>query len=234
MIMELIPEMFAGNFIRELPRKRVPMKNRTNGTLKRYVLLSCLNCKKEFECDLAAAKRTKQKCCSSSCYKRMVEVFEGGNEKHPLYPRWLSMIQRTTNPNSANYAGYGGRGITIKDGLEDFVTYVSYVTSLPDYHLSNLSNIQLDRKDNNGNYSKGNLRWATRSTQIANQGTNSRGFNKFTGVAWSKTHQRWVARVDYEGKTYCSSTHHSEEAALMARNACIAKHKLPHPIQNYY
>lgn len=234
MPLELVPEMFAGNFIRELPRKRMPMKGRENGTLKRYVLLKCLNCETEFECDLAAAKRIQQKCCSLSCHHRMTEVFEGGNEKHPLYPRWLSMVQRITNPNSPNYANYGGRGIAIEDGLNDFVTYANYVTSLPGYSLSNLSNIQVDRENNNGNYAKSNLRWASRNMQVANQGTNSRGFNKFTGVAWSKTHQRWVARVDYEGKTYCSSTHHSEEAALTARNVCIAHHKLPHPIQNYH
>lgn len=234
MAIELTPEMFAGNFISELPRKRMPMKGRANGALKRYVLLRCLNCQISFECDLAAAKRTQQKCCSGTCYKRMTEVFKGGNEKHPLYPRWLSMIQRITNSNNGNYVNYGGRGISIEDGLNDFITYVTYVTTLPGYLPSNLNNIQLDREDNNGNYSKGNLRWATRSTQTANQGPNSRGSNEFTGVVWSKTHQRWVARVDYEGKTYCSTTHHSEEAALMARNACITHHKLPHPIQTYY
>lgn len=234
MTTDLTSDMFAGNFIRELPRKRVPAKGRKNGTLKRCVLLRCLHCQVEFECDLSAAKRIQQKCCSHDCSKRLLEVFEGGNERHPLYSRWLSMTQRVHNPNNVNYRHYGERGISIEDGLNDFATYVDYVTSLPGYSPEVVETLQLDRVNNDGNYAKGNLRWATRNTQVANQGTNSKGINRFTGVCWSKTHQRWVARVDYEGKTYCSSTHVTEEAALQARNKCIQQHNLPHPIQTYY
>lgn len=231
---EATPDMFAGNFIKELPRKRVPMKGRKNGALRRYVLLECLHCHKPFECDYSAAVRIRQQCCSHACSKKLVEVFEGGNERHPLYPRWLSMTQRIRNKNSANYPHYGGRGITIEDGLDVFENYVAYVSSLPGYSEHALENLQLDRIDNNGNYAVGNLRWATRNTQIANQGTNSRGFNRFTGVGWSKVHERWVARVVYEGKNYCCSTHLTEEEALVARNTCIKENNLPHPIQIYH
>lgn len=232
MALELLPEMFAGNFIKELPRKRVPMKGRSNGTLQRCVLLRCLHCNVEFERALAPAKRTKQQCCSKSCFQKRVATFDGGNEKHPLYSRWLSMTQRVNNPNHSSYIYYGGRGITIEDGLDDFTAYADYTTTLSGYVLKNLDSLQLDRRNNNGNYTKGNLRWATRSTQTANQRPNTKGFNTYTGVTWSTAHLCWVARVVYEGKNYCSSTHATELDALAARNACIQQHALPHPIQS--
>lgn len=233
MAKELTEEMFAGNFIEELPRKRIPAKGRPNGTLIRYVLLECLHCRNPFERTLANAKRIQQKCCSVACHMRLTEKIVGGNEQHPIYPRWLAMRQRIYNPTDCNYKNYGGRGITIEDGLDDFVTYANFVTSLPNYNEKNLENIQLDRIENNSNYKIGNLRWATRSTQVANQRHITKGFNTYRGVGWSNAHKKWIARVNYEGKTYCSSTHLTEEAALAARNKCIEEHNLPHPIQKY-
>lgn len=234
MRVEATSDMFAGNFICELPSKKVVTKTRPNGTTIRFVLLQCLHCNSSFERPLSVAKRTQQKCCSHTCYKKLIEVFDGGNEKHPLYSRWLSMRQRVNNPTSTNFNNYGKRGIQIKDGLDDFTNYVNYVVSLNGYDESKLSNsFQLDRIDNEGHYEKGNLRWTDRSTQIANQRPNSRGTNKYTGVNWSKIHNRWVARVDFKGNTYCSSVHLTQEDALKARNLCIKENNLPHPIQNY-
>lgn len=233
MAIKVTADMFAGNFIKELPSRRLPAKGRPNGALRRFVMLRCFNCGSSFERDLHVARRIQQKCCSHRCYNQWVEVYEGGNERHPLYSRWLSMVQRTRNKNCNNYSNYGGRGISIQDDLDNFVSYVTYVTSLEGYDEALLSELQLDRKDNNKDYAKGNLRWASRHTQIANQRPNSRGRNKYTGVCWSKTHKRWVARVNYAGKTYCSSTHETEESALDARNQCIMANNLPHPIQQY-
>lgn len=230
---DLTDDMFAGNFIRELPRVRVTAKGRPNGQLRRYVLLRCLQCGAEFSCLLSSARRIKQKCCSHRCAGEYREGVPGGNQSSPLYFRWLSMRQRVYNVDHPNYPNYGARGITIEDGLEDFTTYVEYVTRLPGYDPDCLDKLQLDRKDNNGNYAKGNLRWANRPTQIANQRPNSRGQNRYTGVSWSKSHDRWVARVVFDGKVYCSSTHLTQEEALEARNQCIRANNLPHPIQTF-
>lgn len=223
--------MFAGNFIKELPSKRLIKKGRPNGTLIRYVELKCLQCLSPFEVTLHNARRIQQKCCGTSCAKKYVEDFPGGNEQHPLYCRWLSMTQRVTNPNSDMYYRYGGRGIKILDNLDCFKEYVDYLATLPGYIENPPKSVQVDRIDNEGNYCKGNLRWTCCSTQTANQGKNSRGANRYTGVTWSKIHNRWIARVDFKGKTYCSSVHEFEESALAARNECIRANKLPHPIQ---
>ncbi len=150
-----------------------------------------------------------------------------GNELHPLYSRWLSMTQRCTNPNHKRYADWGGRGISIAKELRNFLSYVDVVEGLAGYS----SKGSIDRKDNDGNYEIDNLRWTCRSTQIANQRPNSRGYNKYTGVNWSNHHNRWIARVTFKGKSLFTKSCLTEKEALCARNDFIIQAKLPHPIQ---
>lgn len=153
-----------------------------------------------------------------------------GNELHPVYSRWLSMNQRCNNPSSTNYRNYGAKGIKICPTLTSFTDYRDYITTLPNYDPQNL---QIDRIDPHKGYERGNLRWADQSVQIANQTNSGKGCNKFTGVNWSKTHNKWVARITFKGKTLLSSTHLTECEALEARNDYIRNNDLPHQIQNY-
>lgn len=225
-----LQEIFGERFIREVEPRMVNYP----GSVKkeRQILLKCIGCKKEFTTGLFNAKRINQKYCSVSCHHRQVEEFTGGNEKHPLYSRWLSMNQRCNNPKHSNYVNYGERGIVIAEELKTFSDYVKIVTSLPNCpkDLKN-TKLSLDRIDNNGMYSKENLRWTCRNTQAVNQRNRKETYSKYRGVSWSKVHNRWVVRLSYKGKRYCSSTHLTEHEALVARNAAIINNNLPHPIQ---
>lgn len=138
------------------------------------------------------------------------------------------MTQRCNNPNHVSYKNYGAIGITICPTLQSFIGYRDYITSLPNYDPVNL---QIDRIDPTKGYERGNLRWADQSTQIANQTHSGKGMNKYTGVNWSKTHNKWVARITMKGKTLMSSTYLTEQEALDARNAYIRANNLPHTIQ---
>jgi hypothetical protein len=152
-----------------------------------------------------------------------------GNELHPLYSRWLSMTQRCRNPNHNSYKNWGGRGITISEEFKDFTKYAAYIESLPNYSDTGT----VDRIDNMKGYESGNLRWTDASTQIANQRDSGKGFNKYTGVNYSKTHNRWVARITFKGKTLLSSVHLTEQEALKARNSFIIANGLPHTVQKW-
>ena len=151
-----------------------------------------------------------------------------GNELHPLYSRWLTTTQRCRNPNHTSYKNYGAVGVTLSDELSSFNDYCDYVSSLYGYDPINGT---LDRIKNELGYEKGNLRWVTQSTQIANQRFSGKGFNRFTGINWSVAHKRWIARVTFEGKTLMSKSYVTEFEALDARNKFIKENNLPHTIQ---
>jgi hypothetical protein len=74
------------------------------------------------------------------------------------------MIQRCTNPDHPAYHLYGGRGISICERwLSSFTDFLIDVGESPSFEHS------LDRKDNNGNYEPGNIRWATKLEQTRNR-----------------------------------------------------------------
>jgi hypothetical protein len=80
---------------------------------------------------------------------------------HPLYRVWLSMRERCNNPKSSHYKWYGARGITVCAEWDDFEAFKRDMGERPEGR-------SLDRKDNNGPYSKDNCRWATKQEQIWN------------------------------------------------------------------
>lgn len=68
--------------------------------------------------------------------------------------------QRCENPSDQSYNDYGGRGIKMLLTFEEFFAEVGLRTSR--LH-------SIDRIDNDGNYERDNLRWATRSQQQRNK-----------------------------------------------------------------
>lgn len=88
-----------------------------------------------------------------------------GRKNHPLYELYHKMRQRCTNPKAVQYKHYGGRGIKVCErwlGLDGFDYFVADVGPRPE-------GTTLDRKDNDGNYEPGNVRWATKSEQNSNR-----------------------------------------------------------------
>lgn len=82
----------------------------------------------------------------------------------PEYIAWESMISRCENKKHLSWHDYGGRGIKVSP-----VWRKNYKQFLSDVGRRPTPNHTLDRKNNDGNYEPGNVRWATRSEQNANQ-----------------------------------------------------------------
>lgn len=81
-----------------------------------------------------------------------------------LYWAWKSMKQRCQNPNCKAYRNYGGRGIKVCNEWQQFDPFLEW--ALTHGHAKGLD---LDRKDNNGNYSPDNCRWVTRRQNVNNR-----------------------------------------------------------------
>jgi hypothetical protein len=83
---------------------------------------------------------------------------------HPRKPEqqaYSDAKQRCTNPKSAKWKDYGARGIEFR-----FASYQQFFAELgprpgPEYSL--------DRRNNEGHYEPGNVRWATQEEQHENR-----------------------------------------------------------------
>ena len=79
----------------------------------------------------------------------------------PTHRVWRCMKERCQNRNHVAYASYGGRGIIVCSRWLDFKNFLADMGERP-------RDASLDRVCNDGNYSPGNCRWATRSEQQRN------------------------------------------------------------------
>lgn len=88
--------------------------------------------------------------------------FKHGMIGTPTYRSWASMVTRCRNPNSTQYAYYGGRGITVCERWLDFRSFLEDMGERP-------AGTSIDRIDNSRNYEPGNCKWATRAEQNRNR-----------------------------------------------------------------
>jgi hypothetical protein len=94
------------------------------------------------------------------------------------YGIWAKMIRRCHNPTNSNYGFYGGRGVYVCDGWQDFDRFLADMGCAPSPGHS------LDRIDTTRGYTCGecdhckangaplNCRWATKAEQSRNQRSN--------------------------------------------------------------
>lgn len=221
------PKEYDGNFIREVaPIYRGKRKDRR-------VELKCTVCHSLFVVGYYNSRRTRQKTCSNQCggiITRQNRLYRA--ETHPLYSVWLSMRDRCNNPNNPRYSRYGGRGIKVSDDFEYFESFVDYLQKLPNYPYDKkgerIKNTSLDRINTDGNYSIGNLRWASPFIQAANKSWKKPdSSSKAVGVHYCNTNNAWVSRVQHQGKLYHVYYGPSESEAIEARKAFILKNSLP-------
>ena len=79
----------------------------------------------------------------------------------PEYNAYRAARQRSRYPKSKFFEYYGGRGIEFR--------FTSFEQFLAELGLRPSEKYSVDRIDNNGHYEPGNVRWATREEQQANQ-----------------------------------------------------------------
>ena len=84
----------------------------------------------------------------------------GQSNKTKEYDCWINARQRCNNPNNTDYKNYGSRGIKFL-----FNSFEEFYAELGDRPPG----LSLDRKDVNGHYEKGNVRWATSKEQAQNK-----------------------------------------------------------------
>jgi hypothetical protein len=89
-----------------------------------------------------------------------------GKSKDRVHKIWRGMLARCENPNEPMFYRYGGRGIKVCERWHTFTNFYADMGDPPDGQ-------SIDRfPNNNGNYEKGNCRWATPIQQARNKSNN--------------------------------------------------------------
>jgi hypothetical protein len=123
-------------------------------------------------------------------------------ERKQLCNTLKAMRWRCKDPNKFPY--HAGRGITCTiSSVQELYEEIGYRPS---------KEYTIDRIDNDGNYEKGNIRWAKRDTQTFNSRIRSDNKTGFPGVSWHKTNERWCSshrgQYLYEGRSFGDALAH--------------------------
>jgi hypothetical protein len=86
-----------------------------------------------------------------------------GLSGHKIYKVYYNMRTRCEDPDRKDYKNYGGRGIKVCDRWKDVINF------LEDMYPTYKKGLQLDRIDNDSNYSPENCKWSTKEEQSRNR-----------------------------------------------------------------
>lgn len=141
--------------------------HKTETYSKTYALCDC-DCGGEARVSISSLRRGKIKSCG--CLQRetaSAKFKKHGDSQSPLYRKWASIKTRCYNPSTKDYPNYGARGIKVCDEwLDSFPAF-------RDWCLENgwKRGLQLDRKDNDGDYSPDNCHFVTVTQNQRNKRT---------------------------------------------------------------
>ncbi|MFA7287365.1 MAG: hypothetical protein WC055_00650 [Melioribacteraceae bacterium] len=196
----------------------------------RYVLCRC-SCKKKTikEIHLGSLKAGRSSSCG--CYNLELLIERNGTHglaKYPLYSLWGYIKNRCYNKNYKRYKDWGGRGIIMCD------EWLHNPRLFMDWCMNNgwEDGLEIDRKDNDGNYEPSNCRFVTSEVNNLNQRTLTvRNKTGFRGIYWREEGTAYCATVRYKGKLILNKSGFkiAKEAAIY-RDKFIVQNRLKHPL----
>lgn len=142
------------------------------GRRKRQYLEGICDCGKVKWVDIYSLTLGKSTSCGCKAIegtiKRSTKHGHGSRKnRHPVYRLWHDIRQRCENENNPAYKNYGGRGISVCDEWQDFVTFFNWC-------IDNGwgEGLEIDRIDNNSIYKPINCHFTTPAVQSRNRRSN--------------------------------------------------------------
>lgn len=111
------------------------------------------------------------------------------------YRAWHAMRQRCDKSTHAQYADYGGRGITYDPRWKCFKVFLEDMGECP-------LGLRLTRRRVNDSYCKSNCSWGTASIGNRHKRTSRKNKTGVKGVSFHEKRQVWEARAQLEGVHY--------------------------------
>lgn len=197
---------------------------RYSGKMKRFLLVKCPSCSKEFETlGYNLTKKNPMKMCRSC--SSTIGATKHGFHGTDIYNKWQSMNARVGAKNGKNYRSYGEKGIKVCEEWKDFMVFKEWAEN-----NGYRENLELDRRENNGDYTPLNCRWVTRAVQTQNnrplRSSNTSGYR---GVSKVRSN-RFVARCHLDLKRVNIGTYDTLELAAVAYDLFVSENNLEHPL----
>lgn len=119
-------------------------------------------------------------------------VTKHGLYKHPIYKAWRNVKERCYNSKYAYHKNYGGRGIKVCEEWRD-----SFEAFYKDMGPTWQRGLQLDRINNDGDYTPDNCKW---STSLENTANRRNGVLTAIQIATARSHGISICALRYRVK----------------------------------
>lgn len=156
--------------------------SRPHGRRRQVVAVRCSLCNAEKKM-LVQNLHVNSKCDCQVVASLIAANTKHGESRSRLYKIWHGMLSRCYYQGTSHFYDYGGRGISVCDAWHQYEPFRDWMNA-NGWH----SGLEIDRKDNDGNYSPDNCRLVTH--KINNR--NKRDTRILTAFGESKSVADWA------------------------------------------
>jgi len=197
------------------------------GSYRSYGIFSCIDCSNEFQSRIERINVMTGRCivCANRQAGNKRKTHGLNNSNSRLHVTWANMKRRCLNPTNKEKRNYGDK-VELCDEWMEFEPFMVWALSNGYTEKSTIDRIQGEI-----GYNPGNCRFVDYCVQSANRMITDKNTSGYIGVS-PIDGNRWLAQVQWRGKTNRLGRFKDKEYAAFIRDSYIIDHDLPHKLNH--